>query len=125
MDKPLEIEISFQGEDVKEVISALEEVGAEDIEEIKQLRMTGVVEIAVVGVIVVYALTNLLIKLLRLWKCGVVVDARGTTIFTEKNCDLPRGSVLIISSDGTESQLNEPSELQINDLISQLIESDS
>ena len=119
MDKALDIKVSFQDEDPQEVISALQEVGAEDIAEIKQFGMTGI-EIAVVGVLVAYALTNLIMKLLQLWKCGVIVDARGTQILTKKNCDLPSGTVLIISLDGTETKLHEPSELQINDLISEI-----
>ena len=120
MDKSLEIDVSFRDEALEEVISILEEVGAQNIKEVKQRGFTGV-EIAVVGALVSSALANLVIRLLPLWKCGVIVDARGSRVLTEKNCDLPRGTVLVISPDGTESKVHEPSELQMKSLLKELV----
>ncbi|QHG19714.1 hypothetical protein [Nostoc sp. ATCC 53789] len=124
MGKALDIKVSFQDEDSQEVISVLQEVGAEEIQEIKQRGATGI-EVVILGIIAAYALTNFITKILRLWKCGVVVDARGTPILTTKNCDLPPGSVLFISQEDTKLQLNEPSEFQISDLILKLFNGSS
>jgi hypothetical protein len=52
------------------------------------------------------SLANLIIRLSPLWKCGVIVDARGARVLTKKDCDLPKGTVLVIAPDGTESKLH-------------------
>lgn len=115
MDSELEIKVSFQDEVVEEVVSVLKKVGAKDIEQIKKLGMAGIDDV-VLCVVVIYALTDFIFKLSNLWKCGVVVDARRKRILTEKNCDLPRGTVLVISPDGTKSKLFKPSKFQISEL---------
>ena len=63
------------------------------------------------------ALVGLVARILRLWNSGIVVDARSPKILIEKNCELPRGTVLVISKDGTQSKLHEPSDQQRNELI--------
>lgn len=62
-------------------------------------------------------LPNVVAKLLRVWKGGVVVDARGSAPRVEKNRDLPRGSVLVFTSAGTEHKLHEPKDADIASLI--------
>jgi hypothetical protein len=116
MDKSLRVDVAFRDEAPEEVISVLNELGAHDVEEVRQRGLTGF-EFVIVCILVSQALANLVIRLLPLWKCGVVVDARGSRVVTEKNCDLPRGRVLVIKSDGTASELHEPSELEIQSLI--------
>jgi hypothetical protein len=119
MDKTLKVEVSFQDELPKQVGSILKDVGATNVKELRQHGLTGI-ETVLVGILVTSSLANLVIKLQRLWKCGVVVDARGSTVLTKKDCDLPRGTVLVISPNGVESKLHEPSELQIKSLIAEV-----
>ncbi len=119
MDKDLKVEISFRDEAPEEVMSVLKEVGADKV---KPVDEHGILEGALVyvGVLVASSLANLVIKLLPLWKCGVIVDARASTILTQKNCDLPRGTVLVINPDGTRSTLERPSELDLKSLIGKM-----
>ncbi len=119
-EKQLPVDVSFKDEDSQMVIAILNEIGGEKVEAVKQRGLTGI-EIVVVGVIVASALANLVIRLLPLWKCGVVVDARRERVLTEKTCDLPRGSVLIVSRNGTETKLHQPSEVQVNSAIAEAI----
>lgn len=120
VDDSISIRIAFTDEDPDEVLSALKEAGAEDVEQVQQRGLTGI-EFVVIGVLVAKALTALVIRLAPLWKCGVLVDARGSRVRTEKNCDLPRGSVLFIGKDGAESTLHEPSEPELKSLIGRLL----
>ena len=46
-----------------------------------------------------------------------VRDARKSKVVTEKNCDLPRGTVLFIGPEGVQSKLHEPSELEVKSLL--------
>ena len=122
MDSGLRIRVAFTDESVDEVKSALQESGAEELKEVAQRGFTGL-EFVIFGLIVSQGLTALVMKLTQLWKCGVVVDARGATVVTQRNCDLPRGSVLIISADGTQTKLEKPSEVDIATLIKSLLPS--
>ena len=115
----LNVDVSVDGEDEKQVMALLKEVGARDVERLRQSGLTGV-EIVLVGVLVASALSNLVIKLLPLWKCGVVIDARGSRVVTEKNCDLGRGTVLVLKSDGTQATLHEPSQVEMGAVLSSL-----
>ena len=112
MDIPFRAEVQFTDENLDKVITTLEEAGGTGVRQIKQWGLTGI-EIVIVVTLVAPTLANLVIKLTSLWKCGVVVDIRGQTVLTQKNCDLPRGNVLIISSDGTKSELHQPTEIDI------------
>jgi hypothetical protein len=116
MDTSFRVQVSFTDETPDEVLSLLEEVGATKV---KQVEEHGFVEIAVVfvGILIADTLANLVIKLTPLWKCGVVVDARGSTVLTQKDCNLPRGTVLVFSPDGTKSELHQPSEIDIQSVI--------
>ncbi len=116
MDEPLKVDINFADEPLNEVLSVFKDVGAKNVKQVSQRGLTGI-EIVIVGTIAASGLANLVIRLAPMWKCGVVVDARGARVLTKKDCDLPRGTVLIISPKGTESKLHEPSELQIKSLI--------
>jgi hypothetical protein len=119
MDNPLNVDVSFKDEAPEEVMAILNEIGAEQVEQVQQRALTGV-EFVVLAILAANALANLVIKLLPLWKCGVVVDARGPRVLTRKNCDLPRGTVLVIHKDGTETKLHKPSGLELASLISKL-----
>jgi hypothetical protein len=91
--------------------------GANDIEEILEQDFLPVVEVIIAATIGLSALANIVVKLLRVWKCGVVVDARTSRLRTEKNCDLPRGSVLVLTPTGTSHTLHEPKEEDVAALI--------
>jgi hypothetical protein len=112
----VDIDLSFADEDPQEVLALLEELGGTDVKNVAQRGLTGV-EIIVVGTLAASALINLIMRLLRLWQCGVILDARESPVTTQKNCDLPRGSVTIISGNGTQVTLDKPSETEIADLI--------
>ena len=112
----LNIKISFRDGSPLAMKSALEAVGAVEVEEVQQRGMVGIATIFL-GVLVVSELVSLVAKIVRMWSCGVLVDARGPKLLVEKNCDLPRGDVLVISPDGTQSKLHEPSDTDLNSLI--------
>ena len=116
MHEELQLDISFTDESTEEVVALLRAVGAKDVRQLKQRGFTGI-EIVVIGTLLAQALANLVLKLSPLWKCGLIVDARQSHIQTQKDCNLPRGTVLVISPDGTESQLHEPSEQEVTSLI--------
>jgi len=113
------VEIGFEGEARDDVLSALRELGASDLIEVQQRGITGIDDV-ILAVVIGSALTSLLAKVLRLWKCGVIVDTRRTKVFIEKNCDLPRGSVLVIGLDGTVATLHEISNEQLEELVRSL-----
>jgi phosphoribosyl-dephospho-CoA transferase len=115
-NQPLNIDVSVMDESPDEILTALKEAGAENVKEVKQRGFTGI-EIVLVGTLLANALANLIIRLTPLWKCGVVVDARGSRILTKKDCDLARGVVLVISPDGTQSKFHQPAEADSGSLI--------
>lgn len=120
IDTNLDIEVSFKDENPLDVMTILEKVSAQNVENVSQRGLTGI-EFVIVGTLAVSALSNLILKLLPLWKCGVIVDARGKKIVTKKNCDLPQGTVLVIHPDGTEAQLNQPADIDMKSLIAELL----
>jgi hypothetical protein len=120
MDQKLEVEVKFADEDAAQVTTVLKEVGANDVKTRSRLAFADPATI-VVCIMVAEALVNLVIKLLPLWKCGVVVDARGPKVTTEKDCALPAGSVLVISQDGTKTELQKPTEFDIKSLIDKVL----
>jgi hypothetical protein len=112
-----DVEFTFSDEETGTLITILEEEGASSVEEVAEQDFLPVVGVIVAAVIGLDALVNVVIKLMRVWKCGLIVDARGSIVRTEKNCDLPRGSVLVLTSDGTEHKLHEPKQENIAALI--------
>jgi hypothetical protein len=116
VEPALQVDISFSDEDPKQVLSILKGAGARDLKQSSERGLTGIEDV-IVGVLVISALANVVIRLAPLWKCGIVVDARGTRILTTKECNLPNGTVLVISEDGIETRLNEPSEVQLKELL--------
>ncbi|NEU77626.1 hypothetical protein [Nostoc sp. UIC 10630] len=108
----LKVKVSFDDEPTQDVLAALQEVGAADVEELEQHGVLGIGTV-ILAILVGNAFYRLVASLLRLWKCGVIVDARGSRVVVKKDCDLPPGSVLIIKLDGTKVTLNEPSAPQI------------
>jgi hypothetical protein len=112
-----DVEFSFSDEETETLITILQQEGATDVEEIAEQDFLPVIGIVVAAAIGLDALVNVVIKLIRVWKCGLIVDARGSIVRTEKNCDLPRGSVLVFTQDGTEHKLHEPKEEDVAALI--------
>jgi hypothetical protein len=110
------VKIVFLDEEPSDVRSALEEAGAADVRPMEQRGLTGL-EIVYLAVLAATGLILLIERTMRMWKCGVVVDARGTRVLVEKSCDLPRGTVLVISPDGVETKLIEPTSKQLNDYL--------
>lgn len=116
MDNGLNLELTFADEDTPEVLSILKEAEAQDVHPVRQSGALGI-ETLVVAVIALYAITNVLIKILRVWKCGIVVDARGPRVLTRKNCDLPRGSILILTKKGEQLRFDQPSDFDLKGVI--------
>lgn len=112
-----DVEIVFDGEDQQELEELLRQAGATGVEEVTEAGLLPIVGVAVAAVIGLSGLANVVMKVSRLWKCGVVVDARSSIIKTEKNCALPRGTVLVFATDGSEHTLHEPSEVEVADVV--------
>jgi hypothetical protein len=110
------IEVSFSDENQTAIANVLNEAGVANLKVSKPVGFAGL-ELLMLGAIAAPMIGNLIIKLSRLWQCGTVVDARNSKIVTEKNCDLPRGTVLIIAPDGVQSKLHEPSEIEVKSLL--------
>ncbi len=120
MTPDIDLELTFSDESPEQIQALLEQLGASDVVQQKQRGAAGI-EFAFVAMIAVQVLANLVIRLLPLWKAGVVVDARGSRVFTYKDADLPRGSVTVLAKDGTKSTLHQPSELDVNGVLGSLL----
>lgn len=114
MAERIEMELAFRGESAEETKSLLAEAGAGSVETRPAMGLTGIEEFFFFSM-VFEGMAKLITSLVRLWKCGVVVvvEADGKKISTEKNCDIPRGSVLLVHPDGTQVTLQEPTEPQV------------
>jgi len=116
-EKPSEltVEIALGTDKPDAVLAILREVEATNVHQPSD-RGLGGVDAVVAGVLVAKGLANLVMRLLAIWQCGVQVDARANLITTEKNCDLPRGTLLVINRDGSRSRMPQPSATQIQSL---------
>ena len=112
-----DVEFAFADEDIAELRGVLEEEGTEEIGEADDSEFLPGILVVIGVVIAVVALTNVIIKLSRLWKCGIIVDARTDVLRTQKDCDLPRGTVIVLEKDGTRHTMHEPSEADLKGLI--------
>ncbi len=115
MEERIAMELTFKGESEAEAQALLSEAGAEDVETRQSRGFTGV-EIVMLSLLLADGISKLIDRLARTWKCGVVVmvDSGGKKVSTEKNCDLPRGSVLLVHPDGTQMTLQEPASAEIS-----------
>lgn len=116
MGTDLQFSFVFIDEEIGAVTALLEEADAASISQVEQRGMTGV-ELIIFAVLATRAASEIISKLSRMWKCGVIVDTRGTRVVTEKNCDLPRGDVMIISTDQDRVTLHEPAKSDIESLL--------
>ena len=112
-----EVEFRFADEDQAELTAVLQSARATDIEEVTEQGILPIIGVVVAAVIALNALSNVIIKLVRVWSCGIIVNARTVTIQTKKDCDLPKGTVLVFTADGTRHQLHEPTETDLSKLI--------
>jgi hypothetical protein len=119
MANAIPIQIVFADENAPDVMAILAQEKADQVEAVQQFGAVGI-ETLIVAVIVAEAFASLVCKITNLWKCGVIVDARGTRIVTKRDCDLPRGSVLILNKAGEQHKLERPSESDIKSLIGQV-----
>jgi phosphoribosyl-dephospho-CoA transferase len=116
MEERLNVDIALLGESPQAVLAILEEMDAENVEQINERGMTGI-ETVIVCSIIASVLANLIMRLVPLWKCGVIVDARGARVLTKKEPDLPPGTVLVIARNGVRSTLHKPSQVEIDSLL--------
>jgi hypothetical protein len=115
MDRAVELEILFRDERVEDLKSVLTDSGAAGIQS-RSERGWAELEWVLGCTIALSTLANLVIRLLPLWKCGVIVDARGAKISVQKSCDVPAGSVLAFTQGG-EMRFYKPTTLEINSLL--------
>lgn len=115
MEDRIAVELTFKGESEAEAQAVLSESGAENVEVRQSRGFTGI-EIVMIGLLLADGVSKLIERLVRTWRCGIVVtvNAAGKKITTEKNCDLPRGSVLLVHPDGTQVTLQEPATAEIS-----------
>jgi len=115
MEDRFEVELTFKGESESEAQALLAEAGAQNMETRQSRGFTGI-EIVILGLLLADGVAKLIAKLARTWRCGVMVTVSpgGKKVKTEKNCDLPRGSVLLIHPDGTQVTLTEPANGEIS-----------
>jgi hypothetical protein len=111
----LTVDINLGNDQPDSVLAILRDVDAKNVQRVRENGLGGI-ETVVACVLLAKGLANLVLRLLPMWQCGVVVDARSARIFTEKNCDLPRGTVLVINPDGTRARMPRPSAQQIEAL---------
>ena len=114
------MQVLFQDEDVDQSKLIMEEAGVEGVHEVRQRGMTGV-ETLILGAITIKLLAELTIKLVNSWKCGMIIDTRGGTVQQTKNCDLPSGSVIILTEAGDEAMLERPSETDLAKLFREML----
>jgi hypothetical protein len=112
----LAVDVALGNEAPDQVLAILRDVGARNVQQIEQ-RGLGGVETVVAAIILAKGLGNLVVRLLPVWNCGLVLDARAERILTEKNCDLPKGTVLVISADGKRAAMQQPSAAQVESLV--------
>src|SRR4051812_36588568 len=91
----LTVDVALGDEAPDRVLAILRDLEAKNVHQIEQ-RGLGGVETVVAALILAKGLGNLVVRLLPVWNCGVVVDARAERILTEKNCNLPKSTVLVI-----------------------------
>ena len=91
--------------------------GATEVEEITEEGILPLAALLIAGVVALSALANIVIKLSRLWKCGVIVDARLGTPQVRKDCALPRGAVIVLTGKDERAEFNEPSQVEISDAL--------
>jgi hypothetical protein len=104
--------IEFFDEDIDEAMAAVAELEARDVQQVRQRGTLGL-EWLIIGLVAPAVLANLAIRLSRLWKCGVVVDTRGSTVITKKNCDFPAGTVVIVSGEREKIEFHTPTDMDI------------
>jgi hypothetical protein len=113
----IDVEFVVDSDDVTLVHEYLTHENAAQVETLGDEGFLPIVGVVVAAVIAVTALANVVIRISRIWKSGVIVDARGPVIRTEKSPTLPRGTILVFSKDGTQHQISEPSTLDLASLI--------
>jgi hypothetical protein len=111
----VEFHVSFAPADeaeTREAEAALEAGGAGRIRRLEEHGMTGL-EIGWLAIGSVIALANIVIRLSRLWRPGVRIDAGGKKIRVTKDPDLPRGVIVMVTSAGEEMTVNKPDEVSL------------
>ncbi len=119
----LSVEFAVDAEDADATIALLGEEHADEVEELEEVGILPAALVIVAAVIALGGLVNAVIRLTRAFSCGVVVDARGEIVRTRKDKNLPRGVVVVLTAEGTEVTLDNPSEVQLNDALNSLAQS--
>lgn len=105
--------IPVEDDEAAELLIAVREAGAVDVEQSEKRGISGF-EVVVLGAIALPALANFFAHLNERWRSGVRVDARTERLTVRKDRELPRGSVLVVTKEG--SQLYRAGEMSTPDL---------
>jgi hypothetical protein len=116
MEQGIDVDVVFDDEDSADVVALLNEVGATNVKDDAPHAFTGA-EILIVGIVLAQALVTLVTRIARIWKCGVILDARTSPVTVQKNCDVPRGTMVIVKGDGSEVTLDKPSEEDVTAIL--------
>lgn len=118
--EPIDVEFKLEKDDnPDEFEDILEESGAQ-VEPVAEAGFDPISGGIIVALLTISALANVVLKIRDRTKCGVIIDARASVIRTLKDCDLPSGSVHVFTRDGEEYKLNEPSPIEIEQLLGAL-----
>lgn len=116
-DKVFKFDIVLKGDEevdeVDAVLATAREAGASDAKSERQHGVSGV-EWLIVGSVALPLLANMAMKLAELWPVGVRIDMRTERVVKTKDPDLPRGSVLVVTENG--SKLHRVGEMKLPDL---------
>lgn len=118
----LDLDVTFtpqDEDDEKETLATVESGATGRVRRLQERGLTGV-EIALIAIVSVQALTSIIARLSRQWHAGVIVDARGSKVRTIRDPNVPRGTVIVILMDGTKHEIHEPKEEQLTSILAQL-----
>lgn len=113
----IEVEFVIDSNDLEQLNAALAAEKASDVELLPDAGFVPLLGVVVVALIAVTGLANVCIKLSRLRRVGVIIDARGPVIRTQTDRALPSGTVLVFAPDGVRHELHEPSTMDLSALL--------
>jgi hypothetical protein len=117
----LGVEFVFADEDPTALQALLRDEDASDVELVTEKALLPIVGVVVAATVAMTGLTNVLTRMVRLWSCGSIVDGRTATVHVTKNCDLPRGVMIVFTPDGVRHEIREPAEADLSPLVAELV----
>lgn len=103
----VQLRIHVDESEATEIEQSLREVGATDVERVRQDGILPIVGIVVAAVIGVSALVDLIQRIRRQHQCQEIVDCRGDEVKIAKNCDRKDGSIVVVSKDKQKVEITD------------------